>query len=168
MFLQVPSTDEFRATFVAFERLLVGVCFHVNSKIVGQLEASIAYRTHVRLVVIMCKHMPSPVSRGFESRITFIALIWSCICVGYCMVLQVPFSSEFRATFVAFERLLVGVVIFHVSSKTVGFSEACIAYRTHVRLDVVMCKHMPFQVSHELESCTTLLTHVRPGVVMRQ
>ncbi len=85
------------------------------------------------------------------------------------MLLQVPSTDEFRATFVAFERLLVGVVSFHVNSKSVGLIEASITYRTNVRLDVVvMCKHMPSQVSHELESCTTLLTHVWPGFIMRQ
>jgi hypothetical protein len=90
-----------------------------------------------------------------------LAFVWITACTF--------FSSEFRATFVAFERLLVGVVSFHVNSKTDGLIEASIAYRTHVRLDVVvMCKHMPSQLSHVLESCTTLLTHVRPGVVMRQ
>jgi hypothetical protein len=121
----------------------------------------------LQLTCMMGQPVPPQRGRLVKSCITFIALIWSRICVDYIMQLQVPFSSEFRATFVAFERLLVGVG-FHVNSKFVGLTEASVAYRTHVRLDdVVMCKHMPSQVSQNLESCTTLLTHVRPGVVMR-
>jgi hypothetical protein len=155
---QVPFSSEFRATFVAFERTLVGVLFfHVSSKIIGLLEASIAYRTHVRLDVnVMCKHMPSPGYRGLESCSTFSAIIGSCVCVDYSMSLQVPLNSEFRATFVAFERLLVGVC-FHVTSKIGDLLEANIAYRTHVRLDDVMCKHMPTPVFRSLEECTTFI-----------
>jgi hypothetical protein len=73
------------------------------------------------------------------------------------MHLQVLFSNEFRATFVAFERLLVEVVSFHVNSKSVGHIEASVAYRTHVRLDVVV---MPSQASRNLESFTSRVRSV--------